>query len=108
MLYAFIGVLPILLHSMEITRKIGETPRLGVVFNLILNMIEGDKLTNRPNKIDREYPTIPYDFECYVCGSTFKTNQDRLQHLEEVKHLDLYNTASPQEREEISRLSETT
>jgi hypothetical protein len=54
----------------------------------------------RPN----EYPAIPNGYSCYVCGSTFDTNQERLMHLEKFSHRDLYNTGSPQEKEEIHRL----
>ena len=51
------------------------------------------------------YPSIPRGYCCYVCGSTFETNQERLMHLEEFRHIDLYDTGSPQEKEEIRRLS---
>jgi hypothetical protein len=51
------------------------------------------------------YPAMPQGYSCYVCGSTFETNEERLMHLENFRHIDLYDTGSPQEREEIHRLS---
>ena len=57
-------------------------------------------------EIDRNTsPVIPQGYGCFVCGSKFDTNQERLMHLEMFKHFDLYNTGSPQEREEVRRLS---
>ena len=56
---------------------------------------------NGPNIHQNKSPTIPHGYGCFVCGSTFETNQERLIHLE---HMDLYNTGSPQERE-VHRLS---
>ena len=50
-------------------------------------------------------PRYHVDMARFVCGSTFETNQERLIHLESFKHIDLYNTGSPQEREEVHRLS---
>ena len=58
-----------------------------------------------PNTNQNGYPSIPHGYSCYVCGSTFETNQERLLHLEKFRHIDLYNTGSPQEKEEIRRLS---
>jgi hypothetical protein len=52
----------------------------------------------------KEYPSIPHGYGCYVCGSYFKTNEERLSHLEKFRHMDLYDTGSPQEKEEIHRL----
>ena len=77
---------------------------LGIISRL-LKRIEGNQNRSGLDKKDREYPKIPYGFSCYVCGSTFETNQERLMHLEKFDHLDLYNTVSPQEKEEVHRLS---
>ncbi len=78
---------------------------LGIINRLLLKRIECNQNSNGLDKKDREYPKIPYGFSCYVCGSTFETNQERLMHLEKFDHLDLYNTVSPQEKEEVHRLS---
>lgn len=48
-----------------------------------------------------EYPKMPADFECFVCGTRFMTNEERKQHIKKSTHGDLYDTISPQEREEI-------
>jgi len=44
---------------------------------------------------------IPEGFECYVCGTNFVTNEERKHHLKKGTHGHLYNTISPQEREEV-------
>jgi hypothetical protein len=54
-----------------------------------------------------EYPKMPAGFACYVCGTLFATNEERKQHLEKYAHGDMYDTASPQEREDIRRFSNT-
>jgi hypothetical protein len=50
---------------------------------------------------------MPSGFACYVCGTLFATNEERKQHLEKYAHGDMYDTASPQERENIRRFSNT-
>ncbi len=52
----------------------------------------------------KEYPKMPSGFECFVCGMEFATNEERIQHLEEDAHGSMYDTASPQEREDNRRL----
>jgi hypothetical protein len=52
----------------------------------------------------QQYPKVPSDFECFVCGKKFGTNEERIQHLEEAAHGSMYDTASPQEREDTRRL----
>ena len=75
------------------------------LFGRLIKLNHGIKNRDGP-EIDRnKSPVIPQGFGCFVCGSTFDTNQERLMHLETFKHLDLYNTGSPQEREEVRRLS---
>ena len=49
-------------------------------------------------------PKIPTDFECFVCGTRFLTNEDRKYHLKKGTHGDLYDTISPQEQEEVRSL----
>jgi hypothetical protein len=57
------------------------------------------------NKGDhQQYPKVPSDFECFVCGKKFGTNEERIQHLEKDAHGSMYDTASPQEREDTRRL----
>ena len=51
----------------------------------------------------QQYPKIPSGFQCFVCGKQFATNDERIQHLEEDPHGSLYDTVSPQEREDNRR-----
>jgi len=44
---------------------------------------------------------MPTDFECFVCGTKFMTNEERKHHLENGTHGHLYDTTSPQEQEEF-------
>ena len=50
------------------------------------------------------YPKTPSGFQCFVCGKQFSTNEERIEHLEEAAHGSMYDTASPQEREDTRRL----
>ena len=50
------------------------------------------------------YPKTPSGFQCFVCGKQFGTNEERIEHLEEAAHGSMYDTASPQEREDTRRL----
>lgn len=43
----------------------------------------------------------PNDFECFVCGTKFMTNEERKHHLEKGAHGHFYDTISPQEQEEV-------
>jgi hypothetical protein len=52
----------------------------------------------------KEYPKMPSGFQCFVCGKKYATNEERIQHLEEDAHGSMYDTASPQEREDTRRL----
>jgi hypothetical protein len=65
-----------------------------------------DSYRNNNNKRNTkgEYPTVPAGFECFVCGTTFATNEERVQHLEKNTHGSMYDTGSPQEREDARRL----
>jgi hypothetical protein len=49
-------------------------------------------------------PKMSSGFQCFVCGKQFGTNEERIQHLEEDAHGSMYDTASPQEREDTRRL----
>ena len=50
------------------------------------------------------HPKTPSGFQCFVCGKQFGTNEERIEHLEEAAHGSMYDTASPQEREDTRRL----
>jgi hypothetical protein len=52
----------------------------------------------------KEHPKMPSGFQCFVCGKQYTTNEERIQHLEEDAHGSMYDTASPQEREDTRRL----
>ena len=47
---------------------------------------------------------MPSGFQCFVCGKQFGTNEERIEHLEKAAHGSMYDTASPQEREDTRRL----
>ena len=49
-------------------------------------------------------PKMSSGFQCFVCGKQFGTNEERIEHLEEAAHGSMYDTASPQEREDTRRL----
>jgi hypothetical protein len=63
-----------------------------------------DSYNNNKRNPEGEYPTVPTGFECFVCGTKFATNEERLQHLEKNTHGSMYDTGSPQEREDARRL----
>ena len=52
----------------------------------------------------KEDPKMSSGFQCFVCGKQFGTNEERIEHLEEAAHGSMYDTASPQEREDTRRL----
>jgi hypothetical protein len=49
-------------------------------------------------------PKMSSGFQCFVCGKQFGTNEERIEHLEKAVHGSMYDTASPQEREDTRRL----
>lgn len=49
-------------------------------------------------------PKMSSGFQCFVCGKQFGTNEERIEHLEKAAHGSMYDTASPQEREDTRRL----
>jgi hypothetical protein len=59
---------------------------------------------NNKRNTKGEYPTVPAGFECFVCGTKFATNEERVQHLEKNTHGSMYDTGSPQESEDARRL----
>jgi hypothetical protein len=52
----------------------------------------------------QHYTKMPSGFQCFVCGKQFGTNEERIEHLEKAAHGSMYDTASPQEREDTRRL----
>jgi hypothetical protein len=90
--------------KMSIHDVVGDR-RMGLFTRITMKRSSNIQSGREPNTNQNGYPSIPHGYSCYVCGSTFETNQDRLQHLEKFKHIDLYSTGSPQEKEEIRRLS---
>jgi hypothetical protein len=62
---------------------------------------EKEKHADKNDKTrEKEDLKMPTDFECYVCGTKFLTNEERKNHLEKGTHGHLYDTTSPQEQEE--------
>jgi hypothetical protein len=49
----------------------------------------------------KEYLKMPNDFECFVCGTKFVTNEEWKHHLDSSTHGHFYDTTSPQEHEEV-------
>ncbi|HEY7573296.1 MAG TPA: hypothetical protein VH796_18195 [Nitrososphaeraceae archaeon] len=60
-----------------------------------------DKYKNKKIEVRaiKDYPKIPSDFQCLVCGIRFDTNIDRLNHLEQEAHFGLYVTGMPNDSE---------
>jgi hypothetical protein len=77
----------------------------GLIASLRLKKNYGNQNGNGTALDRNKFPTIPQGYSCFVCGSVFDTNQERIMHLENFNHLDLYRTGSPQEIEEVRRLS---
>ena len=44
-----------------------------------------------------EYPRIINGFQCFVCGTGFASNDERIQHLEKGSHESMYDTGSLKE-----------
>lgn len=95
----------IIMNLRMLIREVVGDHGLGLIARFTMKRNKGDQSSKGPSIHQNEYPTLPHGYGCYVCGSTFDTNQERLTHLEKFKHFDLYNTGSPQEKEEIRRLS---
>jgi len=63
---------------------------------------EKERYDSREDKTRiKEDLKIPTDFECFVCGTKFMTNEERKRHLENSTHGHFYDTTSPQEQEEV-------
>jgi hypothetical protein len=93
----------IIKHINMLMREVGGIHRLALIISLLMN--RGSQKGNMPDTENNDRPKMPFGFGCYVCGSTFESNQERLIHLEKLRHVDLYSTGSPQGSEEIHRLA---
>jgi hypothetical protein len=102
----YMSFVHIIMYLDMLIREVMGEHGLGLITRLTMKRNEGNQRGNGLNIHRYEYPMVPHDYVCYVCGSTFETNQERLTHLENFGHIDLYNTGSPQEQEEIRRLSQ--
>jgi hypothetical protein len=54
-----------------------------------------------------DYPRTSTGFQCSVCGTRFVSNEERIEHLEKGSHRSMYDTGSPQEREDGRRCLES-
>jgi hypothetical protein len=50
-----------------------------------------------------DYPRTSAGFQCFVCGTRFASNEERIEHLEKGSHGSMYDTGSPQETEDARR-----
>jgi hypothetical protein len=57
-----------------------------------------------PNKIKENIPPSTSDFQCFVCGAIFTTDEDRKQHLEKESVGELH--ASSDQEKEIAKSQE--
>jgi hypothetical protein len=48
-----------------------------------------------------EYPRISNGFQCFVCGTGFSLNDERIQHLQKGSHGSMYDTGLPQESKDV-------
>lgn len=85
--------------------RISTDHGLGLFTRITVERDRGNRRGKGPKIHQDDYPSISPGYTCYVCGSTFETNQQWVTHLEKFKHIDLYSTVSPQESEEIRRVS---
>jgi hypothetical protein len=90
---------------MNIRQSIGRIVVGGRISSLKEKQKDGiDNYPNNKRKMGGEYPTVPAGFQCFVCGMEFPTNVELVQHLEKNTHGSMYDTGSPQEREDARRL----
>ena len=95
----------IIMHLKMLIHELVGQYGFGLIASLRLKKNSGNQNGNGAELDRNKFPTIPQGYGCFVCGSIFDTNQERLMHLEKCNHLDLYRTGSPQEIEEVRRLS---
>jgi hypothetical protein len=104
-IYFYISFVHIIMHLEMLIHGLVGQYGFGLIAHLRLKKKNGNQNENRVDSDRNKFPMIPQGYGCFVCGSIFETNQDRLLHLEKFNHLDLYRTGSPQEIEEVRRLS---
>jgi hypothetical protein len=54
-----------------------------------------------------DYPRTGAGFQCSVCGTRFVSNEEKIEHLEKGSHRSMYDSRSPQEREDGRRCLES-
>ena len=59
--------------------------------------------TIQTEQIILNYPRTSTDFQCFVCGTRFDSNEGRIEHLAGGSHGGMYDTGSPQETEDARR-----
>ena len=69
--------------------------------HLIRQISKVKQIKEKDKSRAKEDLKVPTDFECFVCGTKFMTNEERKHHLEKGTHGHLYDITSPQEQEEI-------
>ncbi len=53
-----------------------------------------------------ELEKITSDFQCFVCGAVFTTDQDRRQHLEKEMHGKVYDEIKKKDKETAKKQTE--
>lgn len=54
----------------------------------------------------RDIPKITADFQCFVCGAIFTTDEDRKQHLEKEGHGQLHQDETPEDMQIANKQEE--
>jgi uncharacterized C2H2 Zn-finger protein len=58
---------------------------------------EEKKMSNTDTSIKEDLTTLASDFQCFVCGEIFTTDEDRKQHLEKEAHRELHEGTTQKE-----------
>jgi hypothetical protein len=104
-IYFYMSFVHIIMHLEMLLYGLVGQYGFGQIARLRLKKNNGKQNENGVELNRNKFPTIPRGYGCFVCGSIFETNQERLMHLEKFNHLDLYRAGSSQEIEEVRRLS---
>src|SRR5919106_5906903 len=104
-IYFYMSFVHIIMHLEMLIHGLVGQYGFRLIACLRLKKNNGNQDKNGVESDRNKFPTIPQGYGCFVCGSIFETNQERLMHLEKFNHSDLYRTGSPQEIEEVRRLS---
>ncbi len=67
----------------------------------------GGKGSSEEKQSPEQSPKMSSGFQCFVCGTRFGSNVERIEHLEKGPHGSMYDTGSPQEREDGRRCLES-